>query len=172
MYIIISVLFISIIGTLLHFIYDVSNKNKIISLFAPVNESTWEHIKMGLSATFIWSLYDGYLFGTHPNYFFAKTASIIVLILMIPFIFYGYKIFTNKSILILYIFIFYISILLSQLTFTYIVNIKIYNEFLNYICVIILFVIFGFYMTLTILPIKSELFKDPITKKYGIDKEC
>ena len=56
--IIIGIIFISIIGTLLHFMYEFSGHNKIVSLFAAVNESTWEHIKIALTPTFIWNLYD------------------------------------------------------------------------------------------------------------------
>lgn len=51
--IIIGIIFISIIGTLLHFMYEFSGHNKIVSLFAAVNESTWEHIKIALTPTFI-----------------------------------------------------------------------------------------------------------------------
>lgn len=41
----ISILIISVIGTLLHFLYEISHHNKYVALFAAVNESTWEHIK-------------------------------------------------------------------------------------------------------------------------------
>ena len=44
----ISIIVISIIGTLSHFLYDISNHNKILGLFTAVNESTWEHIKIAL----------------------------------------------------------------------------------------------------------------------------
>ena len=37
----------------------------------------------------------------------------------------------------------------------------------NYLSCIGLFVLFGFYMVLTLLPIKSFLFKDTISNKYG-----
>lgn len=36
----------SILGVLLHFAYDFSNKNMIVGLFTPINESTWEHLKL------------------------------------------------------------------------------------------------------------------------------
>ena len=42
--IVIGIIFISLIGTLLHFMYEWSGHNKVVSLFAAVNESTWEHI--------------------------------------------------------------------------------------------------------------------------------
>lgn len=39
-------IFISILGTLLHFTYDWSAKNPAAGLFSAVNESTWEHLKL------------------------------------------------------------------------------------------------------------------------------
>lgn len=35
-----------IIGTLLHFLYNWSGESKLVALFAPINESPWEHMKM------------------------------------------------------------------------------------------------------------------------------
>ena len=89
--IIIGIIFISIIGTLLHFMYEFSGHNKIVSLFAAVNESTWEHIKIALTPTFIWTLYDGAVYGMNENYFIAKTTSILVIIILIPLLFYAYQ---------------------------------------------------------------------------------
>ena len=43
---IISFIFISILGTLLHFTYEWSNNNSFIGLFSAINESTWEHLKL------------------------------------------------------------------------------------------------------------------------------
>lgn len=165
---IIAIIFISVIGTLLHFMYEWSGHNKIVSLFAAVNESTWEHIKIALTPTFIWTLYDGIVYGMNPNYFEAKALSLLVIIIVIPILFYTYQIFTKKSILPIDIIIFYLAIILSNLTFNYIINIEPLTFICSYLSVILLFIIFGFYMVLTLLPIKNFLFKDPITKKYGI----
>lgn len=41
-----GVLFVSVLGTLFHFVYDASDRNAIIGLFAPINESVWEHMKL------------------------------------------------------------------------------------------------------------------------------
>ena len=117
---IIAIIFISLIGTLLHFMYEWTNHNKVVSLFAAVNESTWEHIKIALTPIFIWTLYDGAVYGLNPNYFVAKMLSILVIILLIPILFYGYKIFTKKSILAIDITIFYVAIITSCLVFKYI----------------------------------------------------
>lgn len=50
---IVSIIIISIFDTLAHFMYDMSNHNKIIGLFSAVNESTWEHIKIALTPTLL-----------------------------------------------------------------------------------------------------------------------
>lgn len=41
-----SAIAVMILGTFLHFVYALSHENFIVSLFAPVNESVWEHLKM------------------------------------------------------------------------------------------------------------------------------
>ena len=69
-------------------------------MFTAVNESTWEHIKIALTPTFLWSLYDGIIYGCNPNYFVAKATSLLSLILVIPLLFYSYKFFIKKNIII------------------------------------------------------------------------
>lgn len=165
---IIGIIFISLIGTLLHFTYEISNHNKVVALFSAVNESTWEHIKIALTPTFIWTLYDGAVYGIYNNYFIAKTANLLVIIFLIPILFYTYKIFTKKSKLPIDIIIFYITIITSSLVFKYILNLKDLPYYITYISLVLMFIIFGFYMTLTLLPIKNFLFKDPITNNYGL----
>lgn len=164
----ISFLVISIIGTLLHFAYEWSNHNKVVSLFAAVNESTWEHIKIALTPMFLWGLYDGFVYGINSNYFVAKSLSLLAVIIIIPLLFYGYKLITKKSILIIDIMIFYIAIACSISIFYYLINNLECSFIYSYMGAIVLFIIFGFYLLLTIMPMKNELFLDPITKKYGI----
>ena len=159
---------IILIGTLLHFTYELSNHNKVVALFSAVNESTWEHIKIGLTATFIYSFVDGALLGTNENYFIAKFISLLCIIIIIPLLFYTYKSFTKKSILVVDIIIFCISIIVSQQCFKYILNLDKLPFYLSYLSVIGIFAIFAFYMVATLMPIKNEIFKDPISHKYGI----
>ena len=166
-FIILSIIIISLVGTLSHFLYDITNHNIIVGLFTSVNESTWEHIKIALTPTLLWSLIDGYKFGGNPNYFFAKFISLICIIILIPLLFYGYKIITNKNSFIVDILIFYISIIVSQLLFYIILNNKPVGYIINYISVIGLIIIFGSYLLLTLLPIKNFIFKDPISNEYG-----
>lgn len=168
---ILEMIIISILGTILHYTYNLSNKNKIVGLFSAVNESTWEHIKIGLTATFIASLVDGYLYGDNLNYFFAKFLSLLVIIFMIPIFFYGFKFLFKKNIPFVNIMTFYVTIILSVLTFYKVLSLKLLNYIYKYIGIVGIFIVFGTYMTLTLLPIKNELFKDPVTGKYGFRKK-
>ena len=104
---------ISIVGTLLHFLYEISGHNKVVAIFAAVNESTWEHIKIALTPTFLWSLLDGFKYGTSPNYFIAKSASLLVIVFLIPIIFYAYTAITKKAVLWFDITYFYVTIFLN-----------------------------------------------------------
>ena len=93
---IISFLFVSIIGTLFHFTYDYFNHNKVASIFSAVNESTWEHIKMGLSSALLFSIFDGFKYGKIGTYFFAKSVSLLMIILIIPILFMVLNYFLNE----------------------------------------------------------------------------
>ncbi|MBR3132195.1 hypothetical protein IKG33_02190 [Candidatus Saccharibacteria bacterium] len=162
-----GVVVIAVVGTLAHFIYDWSGKNKIIGLFTAVNESTWEHIKIALTPTILWSLYDGFIYGFNPNYFCAKLMSLIVLVFFIPLVFYSYQKISHKPIFMIDIATFFIAIILSQLTFYVIINLAPMWPIFQYLSCILTFVFFGCYMTLTLEPLKNLIFKDPLTGKYG-----
>jgi len=167
LFLIISIIFISLIGTLSHFLYDLSNHNKIIGLFTAVNESTWEHIKIALTPTILWGLLDGFLYGNYPNYFLAKALSLIIIILLMPILYYGHKYVSKKDYFRFNIISFYIVIICSQLIFYFVLKMESINFVLKYLSCVSIFIIFGSYLLLTLLPLKNFLFQDPLTDKYG-----
>lgn len=164
-----SIIIISIVGTLAHFLYDLSNHNKIIGLFTAVNESTWEHIKIALTPTILWGLYDGFVYGDYTNYFPAKLCSLLVITLVIPIIFYSQKEFLKKDYTIINILSFYVAIFLGQLTFYKIIDCSSLDYIYVYLSCVLLFIFFGCYLLLTVLPLELSIFKDPISKKYGYE---
>ena len=38
--------FVLVLGTFSHFFFDWSGENRLVGIFAAVNESTWEHLKL------------------------------------------------------------------------------------------------------------------------------
>lgn len=45
-YVIVGFFIVGLLGTLFHFVYDWSGQAWFVGLFVPVNESTWEHMKL------------------------------------------------------------------------------------------------------------------------------
>jgi len=163
-----EIIFICVVGTLLHFVYEWSGHNKFVALFAAVNESTWEHIKICMTPTILWSLLDGYLYGMNSNYIIAKSLSVFTIILLIPILFYTYTLFTKKSILWIDVICFYITVICSQLVFNYFINTQPLPFIYTYLNAILLVVELGAYMVFTYQPLSNFIFEDPISHKYGL----
>ncbi len=101
------------------------------------------------------------------NYFLAKCLSVLAIIVLIPALFYSYRAIAKKDIPVIDIAIFFFAILISQLVFYVLITLPAQPFFVNYLACFGLFILFGCYMTLTLALLKTFIFKDPITHKYG-----
>lgn len=159
---------VTLIGSLLHFAYEWSGKNKIVGMFAAVNESTWEHVKLALSGIFCCTLADVWFLGGNPNYWLARSVSFVVPVVVIPIIFYGYTAFTRRAILPVDIATFAVAAFLSTAAFVYILSLPAIGEVGNIISMVVSVIIIAAYLLLTIFPIRGNLlFQDPRNHKYG-----
>lgn len=161
---------ISILGSILHFTYAWSGRNKLVAVFAAVNESTWEHIKLALSGIFICTLVDVWWLGDNPNYWFAKSMSFLVPVLVIPALFYGYRpILKVKSCLPIDIAIFFVASFASSAMFVWMMNLAPMGEPGEIVSIVISVVVLTMYLSLTRFPMHNFLFRDPVTGKYGYE---
>ena len=88
----ISYIVACIMGVLLHFAYDWSGKNFLLGLFVPVNESTWEHLKLVFFPILIMSLVEYYYFNVqHEDFICVKFRSALIGMLATVVLFYTYK---------------------------------------------------------------------------------
>lgn len=104
---------IAILGTLGHFIYEISGKNLIAGLFFSVNESTWEHLKLLFWPTLIYSAAEYFICkqkGT--NYISATIISLFCGMLSIVALFYTYTGVLGKTVDFINIGIYYLSIII------------------------------------------------------------
>ena len=165
--IIFSFLLYSVVGTLLHFTYNLSKKNIVVGIFSSVNESVWEHIKLLLTPIFIYNTIR-YILNYQTNYFIMLLAELLIAIFGI-IILYKIKliIIGNKS-PIINILIFYIVCLLCSLAGYSIENIYVPN-YINMVSIFGCILIYIAYILFTVCPPKKDIFKDPITGKYGIN---
>jgi hypothetical protein len=87
----IGALFIIGFGAVLHFIYAWSGYSDVIALFAPVNESVWEHLKLGFWPLVLFSAIEfPFIRKKAVNFSLAKFIGALVQGLTIVIIFYIY----------------------------------------------------------------------------------
>lgn len=165
----IGIIIICLIGTLLHFTYELSDHNKLVAIFSAVNESVWEHIKICMTPTILWSIYEIINNGFTSNFLFAKSLSLLTIILLIPLLFYSYTIFTKKSVLFIDVICFYLTVTCSQIVFKNMINLNNISDIYIYLSIILLIIELTAYLYLTFNPFKNFIFKDPITHKYGLE---
>lgn len=170
MIILLEGLAIAVLGSVLHFTYAWSGRSKWVAIFSAVNESTWEHIKLALSGIFICTLVDVWWLGENPNYWFAKSMSFLVPVLVIPVLFYSYRaILKVKSCLPIDIAIFFIASFASSVAFVGMLNLAPMGNTGEIVSIVISLVILVMYLSLTRFPMHNFLFRDPVTGKYGYD---
>ena len=113
-YTIIGIIFTIILGSLSHFFYEWSNNNFFVGLFAPINESTWEHMKLLFFPMLLYSmvmipkLKENYPC-IHPSYW----TGILIGTLLIPVLFYTYTGILGYHIMTLDIGIFLLSVIIA-----------------------------------------------------------
>ncbi len=157
----------SLLGTLLHFLYEWLGKAKWIAPFSGVNESTWEHMKLLFWPMFIFAIAQSFFFKERTDFWCIKLRGILLGLGLIPVIFYTYNGAIGKSPDWINIAIFFIS---AAVAYIYEARAlkkepKSCNKRLSvsFLCIIAaLFVLFTF-----ITP-EFAIFKDPITSAYGI----
>lgn len=170
-YIIFSIPILFLISSAFHFIYEISNQNILVGMFAPVNESVWEHCKMViLPIITCWTFYYILKKDTEDidkdKWFLGCLISLITSIISIIMLFYFYTSAFGTEILIVDIGILFFAILFGQLLGLHFYN---YSKGINYVIsvtsilfIVILFIIFTFN------PPKIPLFIDTTNNTYGI----
>jgi hypothetical protein len=110
-----GIVFILIVGSMLHFTFEWSGNQPIVGVFSAVNESVWEHLKIAFRPTLMYAIFEyRYLNKRTNNFFSAKAIGIYAIMLIIPIIFYSYTLFTEEN-LIIDILSFTFAIIVGQL---------------------------------------------------------
>ena len=78
-YMMIGMIFVFIIGSLAHFLYDWSDNHYLVGLFTPVNESIWEHMKLTASIPILFYSYTAII---GKDVFILDIATFIISILI------------------------------------------------------------------------------------------
>lgn len=164
-----SSIFVSILGTLLHFTYKLLGENIFIASFSAVNESVWEHLKLLFFPMLLTTIIGCFYIAKYmPNFLCAKTIGIITSMLFIIIFFYTYTGIIGKSIVFIDIASFFFAVILGE----YLAYRLMISNFKcnNIIAIIILTIILISFIVFTFFTPQIEIFKDPVTNQYGIIK--
>ena len=162
-------LFTSVIGTLLHFLFDFSGQSMASALFSAVNESIWEHMKLLFYPMLLFAVLEyRFLKDPIPCFWCVKLKGILLGLSLIPTIYYTYTGILGIRVDLVNIAIFFLAagIVFRQETIRFRDGCKLslsspLSIFL--LCLIaLLFTVFTFY------PPHIPLFQDVPTGTYGL----
>jgi hypothetical protein len=164
-----GIIFVFLLGALLHFVFEWSGESRIVGLIASVNESVWEHFKQGFWPMCIYGAIEyKFLRGRTNNFFTAKALAVYLIPTITGLVFYGYTAIIGKEILIVDILIFLVAIIIGQLTSYKIMtspNLPTYTKVISFLFIIILALVL---MLFTFYPPHLPIFLDANTGTYGI----
>lgn len=150
------------LGTLGHFLYNLSGENTFIGYFAPVNESIWEHLKLLFFPTLIFSAFEYFLQKEKPNnYPFSVAASLIIGLLSIVTIFYTYSGVLGFKVEWFNVAIYYISLLIMLFFKAVFLSLEFRNRAVNLLSLIWFFIMSLMFIIWTYNPLDFGIFQKP-----------
>ena len=164
-----GVIVISLLGSFLHFVFDLSGEWPPAALIAAVNESVWEHLKLAFWPALLFSLVEWPFFRRSlKNFWTAKAIGILAMPLVIVSIFYGYTALVGHNILWLDISLFVLAVMIGQMLSCRILLRQSLASGIKIPAMILLALMIAAFSLLTFLPPHGPLFRDPRTGQYGI----
>ncbi len=166
----IGIFIIFIICCINHFIYELS-PNLITSIFFPVNESIFEHMKLISTSYFIYSIIEYIIIKKNNidinNYIFGIFITPVIGIILYLLIYLPLYNMFGESML-LSIGLLFIIIIIEQIVNYFIITFKKIDflKIVGYIGLIIINITFAY---LTYNPPLTDLFLDKTEEKYGLD---
>ncbi len=169
LYEIVGIIFIIILGGLLHFTFELSGDNPIVGVFSAINESVWEHLKLAFWPTLLFALIEFVpLKQIAQNFVLAKTVSVYIMVTVIPTIFYSYTAFTNESILAIDIGSFLVAVVIGQLVSYKLLTYRTLGVKAQWIALFLVVLLAFLFVVFTFTPPRIPLFQDSVTGGYGI----
>ena len=159
---------VSGLGCMLHFVYGWSGKLAGVGFFSPVNESTWEHLKLLFIPVLLFSILQCLLIGRHfKNFIAARVIGILLGMVTIIAIFYTYVGILGRNYLWVDILTFLIGVAVTFVYTNYAIKRYPGNTPIN-IAALVIFVLFlTAFVVFTYYPPHIGLFRDPISAKFG-----
>lgn len=168
---IISIIFIFLIGFIIHNLYEWC-PNIVTLILSPVNESVFEHMKMIYTSYIIWIIIKYFILKKYNikenNFLLKELLTFLFNIALFLTIYWPiYSKFGENMLVTLTIYL--ISIIISQVL-NYFIEFKKDSNVLNIISLIVIFLIYAFTTYLIYNPPICKFFLDPTNNSYGLNK--
>lgn len=168
-----GVFFTLILGSLSHFFYSWFGESPLAAPFFPVNESTWEHLKLLVSPMFLFSAAEYFVYGKKtPGFLPVRVLSLFSGMIVIVAAFYTYTAMTGQHWLWADIGVFVLAVVLAYLL-SYLLLLKKPGVFaqtpiISISAGILMALLLVCFIVFTAEPPHIFLFCDPVTGGYGI----
>lgn len=154
--------FLSVAGTLLHFLYEWSGDNSFVAAFSAVNESTWEHLKLLFVPVLVFTLLQSICLGERFRCLWKiKFQAVILGMAFVVVFFYTYSGVLGRGVDWLNIASFYAgSLIVSAYSYD---RYKKETRRCNEVIWIVLWIaIYGAFVIFTYLPPSLGIFRSPV----------
>lgn len=166
---IIGIVFITLLGSFMHFFFELTGSWPPVGAIAAVNESVWEHLKLGYWPLVFYALIEYKFIKEEINNFaFAKFVGSLSMFGFIVVFFYSYTAILGEDILIIDIISFIISTVIAQLVSYKILVTKRLKKVVSIVSLIGLVILGLLFILFTYFPPQFPLFQDPVSGGYGI----
>jgi hypothetical protein len=165
----IGVLFILSTGSVLHFVFEWVHHWRLLAWVAPVNESTWEHFKLGFWPGLMFALVEYVMIRESvSNFWIGKSLGLLSMPIVIGTLFYGYTAIVGRHYLWVDIWIFLVSVAVAQgVSYRIMTAAQLGGNtqrwgIIGLMALVVVYSLFSYY------PPRVFLFEDPVTHHYGI----
>lgn len=164
-----GIIFVLIIGTLFHFLFEWLFSWYPIGAITPVNESVWEHLKLPYWPLILFSLIEYHFIKEKANnIIIGKALSVIISIGTILIVFYTYTAIIGTEILVIDILSFFIGVIIGQLISFRIISLERLPKWINIVSWLVIIGLGLLMIIFTYLPPHLPIFQDSETGLYGI----
>lgn len=157
-------------GSLLHFAYGWLGSQPVVGIFAAVNESVWEHLKLAFWPSVLYGIVEyAFLRKRSNNFGIGKAAGIWSMPILIVVLFYTYTAVLGHHVLLVDILVFFVAVALGQLASYLLLTARDAGRRLNLAGLLMLLLLAGAFYLFTFAPPQLPLFRDAVTGRYGIE---
>ncbi|HLU64363.1 MAG TPA: DUF6512 family protein [Protaetiibacter sp.] len=162
---------LALVGSLLHFAFDWSRHNRVVAVFAAVNESYWEHIKIAFWPVLLWFVA---LFAAGgwavPGFVPAAVVALYAIPVTMIALVFAYKRLLRRNVLWVDIAAFVLTMGVSLAVFVLFARELAASGATIALSLVFLVVIGVAFARYTITPpVEPDLFIDPTNLRYGVD---